>query len=144
MSVPFLAVYVVMLLIIGLGYSSGMFSYVGQLTNSYVPIHLVQSSIPWEQIDEVKNVLNWIDNNTELNSTLLSEERFFGWTQIYLQRDMKDITIIPYAAQGSPFSVITQVQNFPLYLIWYNDSNYPNFQKIYSKEIIAVFEYDFG
>ncbi len=45
---PFFVVYVSVLLIIGLGYSTGMFSYVGQLPNSYVPIHLVQSSIPWD------------------------------------------------------------------------------------------------
>ena len=138
---PILAVYVSILLIIGLGYSTGLFSYVGQLPNSYVPIHLVQSSIPWDQIDDVKNVLSWIDDNSSLNSTLLTEERFLGWTRIYLQRDAIDITILPYGAGGSPFSVLDQADATSVYLMWYSDVIFDDFQVLYSKNNIALFEY---
>jgi len=138
---PIFAVYISVLLIIGLGYSTGMFSYVGQLPNSYVPIHLVQSSIPWEQIDDVKNVISWIDDNVKLNSTLLTEERFLGWTRIYLQRDVIDLTILPYGAGGSPFSVLGKVDTPSVYLIWYSDVIFDDFQVLYSKNNIALFEH---
>jgi len=138
---PFFAVYVSGLLIIGLGYSTGMFSYIGQLPNSYVPIHLVQSSIPWEQIDDVKNVISWIDDNVGLNSTLLTEERFLGWTRIYLQRDIIDITILPYGAASSHLSALPKVDTISVYLIWYSDVIFDDFQVLYSKNNIALFEY---
>ena len=75
-----------------------------------------------------------------LNSTLLTEERFLGWTRIYLQRDVIDITILPYGAGASPFSVLDQAEATSVYLIWYSDVIFDNFQVLYSKNNIALFE----
>jgi hypothetical protein len=138
---PILGVYFSVIIIIGLGYSAGLFSFVGQFPNSYVPIHLVQSSIPWGEIDDVKDVINWIDDNVEVNSTLLVEERFLGWSRLYLQRDATDITMLPYGAQRSPFSVLAQANASNVYLIWYSDEVVDDFQVLYSKNNIGLFEY---
>ena len=143
---PLFVIYFLMILIIGIGYSSGTFSYVGQLPNSYVPIHLVQSSIPWEEIDEVKNVLSWFDQNALPNSTLLVEERFSGWAQFYLQRSTIDAEIIRYGDGNSPFSVWDETSINQTYLLAYSDRSFLNFYQQYAFTDITLFKFipDFG
>ena len=138
---PILAVYISMILIIGIGYSSGTFSYVGQLPNSYVPIHLVQSSIPWEEIDQVKNVLSWFNQNAPPNSTLLVEERFSGWAILYLQRSTLDVKIVRYGDANSPLSVLKETFINQTYLLTYSDRSFPDFYKQYSFAKIALFKF---
>ena len=126
-------------IVIGTGYSSGLISTV-VLPNTWVPTNMVQSSIKWSQIDDVKSVLAWLENNAPPNSTLLTEERFLGWAQIYLELDKNDIDIVPYAAGDSPFSVMQEVRGDHVYLIWYSNEIFTGFNQLYSKEEIAIFE----
>jgi len=88
--------------VVGVGYSSGAFSYVWLVGNSWVPGSLIQSSIEWNQVDDVKNVVQWLGGNGAANSSLLVEERFLGWVQIYLDGDRPDLQIVPYGAGTAP------------------------------------------
>ncbi|KON32657.1 MAG: hypothetical protein AC479_07020, partial [miscellaneous Crenarchaeota group-6 archaeon AD8-1] len=130
-SSKFKIFYMSLILILGISYSLGTFSYV-ILPNSYIPVNMVQSSIPWNEIDDVKEVLGWFDVNGVTNSTLLCEERFLGWTQIYLKRDTVDVKIKGYIAGGSPLPIIEGIFSRQIYLIWYIDNNYSGFEKLYS------------
>jgi len=131
-------------MVIGVGYSSGAFSYV-MLPNSWVPTNLVQSSIGWDQIDDVKGVLSWLDENAVANSSILSEERFYGWTLIYLRRANNDVEVVPYGANSPPEPVLEKALSDGfrwIYLIWYTDSSLKDFEIIYSQNSVSIFQYE--
>jgi hypothetical protein len=139
-----LKVILLVFIVIGAGYSTGLFSYVGVLPNSYVAVNLVQSSIPLSQIDDVKNVLAWIDENAQANSCLLTKEEFYGWALNYLRRANRDVMVVPYGASSSPWSTLKKVlgDGFrSIYLIWYTNSTLKDFEAVYSNTDISVFEY---
>jgi hypothetical protein len=132
-------------LAIGLGYVSGTFPYGGLLPNSYVPVNLTQSSIPWNQIDNVKEVLQWFDENALTDSSILTEERFYGWTQIYSKRINEDLSIEMYAAESPPWKALDKALSKnaqQVYLIWFNDSEFEEFRRIYSHNDVAIFQYE--
>jgi len=139
-----LVVILLIFMVIGVGYSSGAFSYVA-LPNSWVPTNLVQSSIAWNQIDDVKSILRWLDENAISNSSVLSEERFYGWTLIYLKRANNDVKVIPYGANYPPGPALEEALNDGfrwIYLVWYTDSSLKNFEIIYSQNSISIFQYE--
>ena len=129
--------------VIGVGYSSGAFSYV-VLPNSWVPTNLMQSSIGWDQIEDVKGVLRWFDENATSNSSVLVEERFYGWVLIYLKRANNDVKVVLYGANSSPTSALEKTlgDGFSwVYLIWYTDSNLRDFEIIHSQNSISIFHF---
>jgi hypothetical protein len=130
-------------MVVGVGYSTGAFSYVTP-NNSWVPTNLVQSSIAWDQIDDVKGVLSWLDENAAANSSLLSEERFYGWALIYLKRANNDIAVIGYSANSAPTLALEKAlgDGFScIYLVWYTDSSLEDFQVVHSQNSVSVFRY---
>lgn len=139
-----LAIIFMVFMVIGAGYSTGTFSYVGRMTNSYVAVNLVQSSISWDDVPDVKTVLGWLNENAEYNSTVLAEECFYGWTVIYFERANADVQIIPYAA-ASPLTPALEValrKGFShIYLIWYTEHSFSDFKVVYSWNNIAVYQY---
>ena len=129
--------------IIGVGYSTGAFSYVTP-TNSWVPTNLVQSSIGWNQIDDVKGVLSWLDEDAAYNSSVLAEERFYGWTLIYLKRANNDVKVIAYGANSPPTQALEKALRdgfSSIYLIWYTDSTLKDFKTVYSQNSVSIFQY---
>jgi len=106
---------------------------------------MVQSSVGWDQIDDLKEVLVWFDENAETNSSLLGEERFYGWTLIYLIRANNDIEVIPYGANSLPEATLKKALNDGfnwIYLIGYTNLKFNNFEPIYSQNEISIFQYD--
>jgi hypothetical protein len=136
---------VLVFMLLGAGYSTGAFSITGFLHNSYVPVNLVQSSIPLDQIEPVKDVLRWLDENASVRSSLLTEERFYGWTLMYLNRANNDIEVFAYAANSNPEKALEEALNdgfHRVYLIWYNDTDLQDYKTIYSKDGISIFQYE--
>jgi len=139
-----LVVVLMVFVVVGVGYSTGVFSYVGRLPNSYVAVDLVQSSIAWDHVDDIKDVFRWLDENAETGSSILVEERFYGWTLIYLNRANRDISVVPYSANSPPWETLQEVLNKgfnSIYLIWYSDSDIENFEIIHSQSDLSVFQY---
>jgi hypothetical protein len=142
--IKILAVILLVFIIIGAGYSTGAFSYVGYMTNSYVAVHLVQSSISWDQVGDVKSVLSWLDVNAASNSSVLAEERFYGWTMLYLKRLNHDLSAIAYGADSTPWSVLEvalQKGSNEIYLLWYTEQSLDNFVAVHSQNTISIFRY---
>jgi len=140
-----LAAILLIFIVIGVGYSTGKFSYVGMLSNSYVPVNLVQSSIPWNQVDDVKEVLGWLDENAVANSSVIAEERFYGWTLIYLKRANIDVTVIAYGVGSLPQPALEMAleNGFRwIYLIHNAVPDIENFQVIYSQNSTSIFQYE--
>jgi len=130
--------------LIGSGYATGVFSYVGQLPNSYVALSLVGSSIRWDEVDDVKAVLSWLDQNAVVDSSVLVEECFYGWTLLYLGRAGVDVRVIPYGAASSPFSALDLAlrDGFSwVYLVWFSGRSVTGFRVVYSWNAVSVFEY---
>jgi len=140
-----LAVVLMVFMVVGVGYSTGMFSYVGRLPNSYVAVDLVQSSIAWNHVDDVKDVLRWLDENALCNSSVLAEERFYGWTVIYMRRASTDVYVVPYGANSPPWTALEIALDNGVrcvYLIWYTGSNLDNFRVMYSRNGVSAFQYE--
>lgn len=139
-----LATVVLLFAIIGVGYSTGEFSYVGQMTNSYVAINLVQSSITWDLVDDVKAGLVWLNENAVRNSSVLAEESFYGWTLIYFERANEDVKVIPYGAASSPMPALEVALHdgfSRIYLIWYSEHSLNSFEAVHSQNAISIFQY---
>jgi len=135
---------VLVFVVVGSGYSTGLFSFVGRLPNSYVAVSLVGSSIGWDQVDDVKTVLVWLDQNAVVNASVLVEECFHGWTVMYLSRAASDVKVIPYGAASSPTSALEMALSEgldPIYLIWFSDQSVQGFRVVYSWNAVSVFEY---
>ena len=138
---------IVLLLHIALGtaYSTGVFSFIGYVPNSYVPISLVQTSIEWDHVEELKTASNWLQENDQINSILLVEERFYGWIMITLDLQNNNSLILVYGANSLISSVLDEaIRSGPdqIYLIWYTNSNIEHFINVYSQENLSVFSYD--
>ena len=126
---------------IGAGYSTGAFSY---MYVHYVPVNLVQSSIDLSQIDDVIGCVQWLNRHAASNSCIVAEERFFGWTSIYLARANEDVTVIGYAANSPPRPALEGALEHGfshIYLIWYTDSTIEEFRRIYTQDGISIFQY---
>jgi len=136
--------FVLAFVVIGVGYATGTYSYIGIVSNSYVPTGLTQSSIAWSQVDDVKIALTWLVNNGRENGTLLVEERFYGWSLIFLEPLKHDVKIEVYGANRS---FEPQLQNAiregsgEIYLIWYSGTSPQNFLAVHSQGDICIFEY---
>jgi hypothetical protein len=139
-----LAAVLLAFVVVGAGYSTGAYSYVGQFPNSYVAVNLVQSSVGWSEVDDVKAVLAWLDGNAASNSSVLVEERFYGWTLMYLDRADGDLKVILYGAAASPTVALEKALRFgydPLYLIWFTEQTVDGFVVVYSRNAVSVLEY---
>jgi hypothetical protein len=76
------------------------------------------------------------------NSSLLVEERFYGWTLIYFERANKDVGVWPYADNSSPSEILGKMlNNSHVYLMGYDRPDLESFQKLYSKNSVAVSQY---
>jgi hypothetical protein len=139
-----LAAILLCFIVIGMGYSTGTFSYVGHMTNSYVTVHLVQSSISWDQVDDVKAVLSWLNENAVSNSSVLAEECFYGWTLIYFGRANNDVKVISYGAAASSMPALEMALRdgfSQIYLIWYSEQSLNDFEIVRYRNSIAIFQY---
>jgi hypothetical protein len=139
-----LAAVILAFMVIGTGYSTGAFSYVGQIPNSYVAVNLVESSISWDQIGDVKAVLVWLDRNAVSNSSVLAEECFYGWTVLYFGRANRDVRVIPYGAASLPTKALEMALHdgfSRIYLIWFTEQNVSDFEVVYSQNAISIFQY---
>ena len=139
-----LAAVVLAFMVIGAGYSTGAFSYVGQIPNSYVAVNLVESSINWNQIGDVKAVLYWLDRNAVFNSSVLVEECFYGWTLLYFGRANRDVCVIPYGAASLPTNALETALHdgfSRIYLIWFTEKGFSDFKVVYSQNAISIFQY---
>lgn len=134
---------ILLFVVIGTGYSTGFYSYVGMAPNSYVAVSLTQSSIAWGQIDDVIESLRWLNDYAVSGSCILVEERFYGWTLIYFGRANTDVQVIAYGANSSPAATLEKVLNDGfrwVYLVWYTNLSLENFRLIHSQNDISIFQ----
>jgi hypothetical protein len=139
-----LAAVLLVFVVVGAGYSTGAYSYVGQFPNSYVAVNLVQSSLGWSEVDDVKAVLGWLDNHAVSGSSVLTEECFYGWTLMYLERANADVRVIPYAAASSPSSVLElalKEASNRVYMVWFTEQDVEGFEIVFSWRAVSVFEF---
>lgn len=132
-------------IILGLGYSTGAFSYTTNLKNSYIPPDLTQSAIPWDQIDSMKAMMIWLKSEAPSDSTLLAEERFYGWSLLFLESSSNNsIGLRAYGLDTSYEPLLSSLapgRNTGIYLIWYTGSNLEKFQTAYTQGHLTIFRY---
>jgi hypothetical protein len=129
-------------IIVGVGYSTGAFSYV--VENSWVPPNLVQSSISPNKIDDVINCLRWLNDNATKNSALLADERFIGWAWIYLERAGDDIEVINYVPNTNLQPALDKALSYNpsnVYLILQADLSPKFFKEVHSETHFSILQY---
>jgi hypothetical protein len=139
-----LAAVLLVFMVVGAGYSAGAYSYVGQFPNSYVTVNLIQSSLGWGEVDDVKAVLGWLDNHAVSGSSVLAEECFYGWTLMYLERANVDVRVIAYGAASSPSSALELAlseASSRIYLVWFTEQSMDGFRVVFSWRAVSVFEF---
>jgi hypothetical protein len=141
----FLAAILVVFIIIGLCYSTGLFSYTREYPNSWLPRNLTESSIPWNEVSNLTSCLNWLGNNSKGNSALLVEERFYGWSLIYLKPSEGAINVKPYVSSASFSTSFEEAKlegNSEIFLIGYSNRNAEEFRLIHSEGVISAYVYE--
>jgi hypothetical protein len=99
-----------------LGYSYITFGYPYAYT--YLPTGLVQSSIPFEDIPDVKAALEWMNTNAPLNSTLIVQEKIQGLAYIELRSDFL-IRVSPSLLTLNEASKLNPATLISYYAVWY-------------------------
>lgn len=143
-SKPIVAVSLI-LIVIGTGFATGMHSYTTSLKNSYIPPSLTTSSVPWEQVDELKALLTQLKEEAPPDSTLLIEERFYGWAKLFLESTTgSEVKLSVYGlnADYHPKLVgLISEGRVNIYYIWYTGSNFSEFQAAYADKTLTIFMY---
>ncbi len=138
-----LAAVMLVYVVVGSGYASGVVSYGWWLSNSYVVGDLVQSSIPWDRVDDVKAVLAWLDVYAVSGSVVLVEESLYGWTQLYLSRVGEDVGVMTFSVVSWSRSVLdaaVSVGSGVVYLVSFG-LDVEGFSVVYSWNGVLVSEY---
>ena len=128
--------------LIAVGYSSGLFSFMGAYgVNSFAPATMVQSSIPSSHIDDAIASLRWLNANSRPNSYILMDERYLSFSYVNLGSNF-DLAVQP---GGPPFqgAVETILIQHPaaLYLIWDGRISIKGFSPLHNGQYTTIYQF---
>lgn len=114
----------------------------------YVPVSMLQNTVPLSDCQDTVNALQWVKSNMGDDGRLLVHRVFFGWGSLALNGDQ----LIHYGYENPVTVVKTLRRNgleYPLYLVWWvNGSGLHGqptvssmFRQVYESGEIAVFTY---
>ncbi|HKZ94903.1 MAG TPA: hypothetical protein VJ249_10060 [Candidatus Bathyarchaeia archaeon] len=89
-------------------------------SNSYIPSGLVESSISFGDIPNIRNAMEWINDNVPLNSQVIVQEKFHGLAFIFLRRDLR-ILVAPALMNLSTAINIISSSEHSAYALYYID-----------------------
>jgi hypothetical protein len=112
----------------------------------YMPSSMLQNTVPLSDCQHVVNALNWLKNNMNENSVLLTHTAFHGWALLTLKADQ----VMPYG-YGNPEIAAenaTQQGYGQIYLIWWTEGQGwhgqptvpASFKEVYRSGNIAIYE----
>jgi hypothetical protein len=131
-------------IVVGVGYSTGLFSYVGVVPNSYVAVNLTGSSIPWGRVDDVRAAVAWLDVHAVSGSVVLVEESLYGWSVLCLSRAGKDVTVVGYGSGDLSFLAFEAAVRrgaSRVYVVSLGELDGDGLSVVYSLNGVSVFEY---
>jgi len=113
----------------------------------YMPSSMLQNTVSLSDCQHVVNSLNWLKNNMDKNSVLLTHTAFHEWALLTLETDQ----VIPYG-YGNPEKAAenaTQQGYDPVYLIWWTEGKGwhgqpkapASFKEVYRSGNIAIYVY---
>jgi hypothetical protein len=117
----------------------------------YVPMSMLQNTIPLSDCQDTVNALQWASSNLDGDARLLVHDVFYGWALLTVDRSQ----LIPYGYDKPETIAQKLVENSSgsqLYLIWWvNGSGWHNeptvssaFGEVYESGRIAIFTYNSG
>jgi hypothetical protein len=72
------------------------------------------------------------------------EEKFYGWSLIYVKPTDREISFSPYASNSSFTASLEEAklrENYTIYLIWYTNARVEEFSLLHSSGAISVYLY---
>ncbi len=114
----------------------------------YIPSSMLQNTVPLSDCQDTANALQWVRNNMQSDSRLLTHDAFYGWASLTLDANQ----VISYGYDNPETLAEKLVNNgseYQLYLIWWiNGSGWhsqptisSNFSEVYESGRIAVYTY---
>jgi hypothetical protein len=107
--------------ILAVGYASSTIKVVYPNSTTYIPIGMVEASIPFGDIQHVQSALEWINNNAQVNSTIFVEERIQGFAYNRLRPDLQ-IRVSPSLLSLNYASFLNTDSTEPAYAVWYKEN----------------------
>jgi hypothetical protein len=107
--------------ILAIGYGSATIKVAYPTVTTYIPNSMVEVSIPFEDIPQVQRAMEWINNDAQLNSTVLVEERIQGFAYNQLRSDLQ-IRVCPSLLNLNDAFGLTPDSSKPSYAIWYKEN----------------------
>lgn len=103
----------------------------------HIPPKMTHSSLDIGDIQGAIDVLTWANKNLTENTAIVIEQRFFGWSLIFLDKEQ---TVVVYPANLEPDTAINYAKgNFNyVYFIWY-EGQYAEFQEVYKSGRIVLY-----
>lgn len=87
-----MTVFMVIILLSGLFYSTGIIFFYGGLANEYIPSSMIESSIAPNDVQSTITSMKWLNNEMNQNSCVIMSSRFLGWALLNLDENKVIIT----------------------------------------------------
>ena len=117
-----------MLILLAFGYSTSTISIVGYPNAyTYIPSGMVESSMPFTDIPNTTDSIEWLNNNAPANATVIVMENMQGLAYSRLRQDIQ-IRVAPSLIELNNISNLHPTNSNSLYAIWLtNKVDYSNF-----------------
>jgi len=114
--------------------------------HSYLPYTMLDNTVPLRDVESTVNVMNWLNEHMNSDSSVLVHLDFLWWASLYL--DQRHV-IVYYVEGGRKALDIAKQHSFGrIYLVWWNESidwygfEIPkSFISVVNIDRISVFEY---
>ena len=105
--------------VIAVGYATSTIKLGYPYAYTYMPAGMVESSVPFEDIQNITAALTWTNENVPRNSTIIVEQKIQGFAYIELRPDIQIRVSTPLLTLNQVLRLINSAPNCT-YAVWYN------------------------
>ena len=122
----------ILLCIVGFGYATSIIRIGYPYAYSYLPSGLVESAIPFEDMPEFMEALEWVNQNATVNFTVIVDEKFQGIAYAELRTDIKILVAPPLMKLSDVFEIIDKRVSLSCFVVYYekNAEEYDQCKKV--------------
>lgn len=133
---------IMLLSIVSFGYASSIIKIGYPYGYYYIPSGLVESSVPLEDIQDIKYAFQWVNNNIPVNSVVVVPEKLQGLAYIELREDLLIRVLPPLLTLNNEYFPENIYTNSSYAIDYSNKVDSSNFSglKIMEFEKIAIFK----
>lgn len=110
--------------------------------NNYFPRTMVHNSIGMSELNDVLNIVQYLDKTAPPGSVILVDNRYRGMMVTHFSIDNRYIITNPWSEtiESSTLEAAKKTNYWPIYLIWNTSKGIPGFDRIYSSGDRGVYQ----